>query len=297
MNGPQNNNALEAAMVLASISDTPVSNLISSKQPKNSEELEIKKNSEYQSHLQRKPIFFPKVLMDIISDPEYSDVMSWLPQGFAFMIKDFERLDKEIMSKLRFEKRTVQNELNRWGFKIISRGPRSNVYFHQYFHRDSPSLCTRMRITGCTTDTKVFNACDSKKKRSKACLDKSKIVEHFVPINQKKYPKNAINSYDGCNVQSRTVSPSIEGQTHDPISHIDKKNKSGDDKLEEQKKLLLSFFSERKQANDKSLCVLSKQFKPGSKLAEMNKSIHSFRDHHNLVISKSIDALLCAKSS
>lgn len=303
MNGPQNNNTLEAAMVLASISDFPVSQLVPTKQPKNSEDLRTNRCHLSQLDNDRKQLFFPSLLMEIISDPVNSNLIGWLPQGFAFMIKDFAKLNDEITLRFNFETKAIQNELNRWGFKLITRGPKSNVYYHQYFHRDSPSLCERMRIVSYSVDSKfketvAMQKCQNKalKKCQKNAKKRTQWRPSSLPIDPDKTFKN-VEAPKKLNDHLRTVSPSIDEQANKFLPQKEEIKPVRDEKLEDQKKLLLSFFSQRKQANAESLCLLAKQFKPGSKLAEMNKSIHSFRNHHNLVISKSIDALLCAKSS
>ena len=64
-------------------------------------------------------------LMDVLSDESLSDIISWLPNGKGFVIKDKKRFADEILSKY-FKKSkftSFTRKLNRWNFVRVTRGP------------------------------------------------------------------------------------------------------------------------------------------------------------------------------
>jgi HSF-type DNA-binding len=86
-------------------------------------------------------------MMEILSCQEYDDVLSWIPNGSAFIIYKKKKFLAEVLPK--YFKQTkftsFTRKLNRWGFIRIARGPEIGSYFHKLFHRDYPYLCLHMK--------------------------------------------------------------------------------------------------------------------------------------------------------
>uniref|UniRef100_A0A7R9W3F2 HSF-type DNA-binding domain-containing protein n=1 Tax=Pseudictyota dubia TaxID=2749911 RepID=A0A7R9W3F2_9STRA len=105
---------------------------------------------------------FPQKLMDIISDPSNTDVISWLPHGRSFYVISSERLSRDVLPAHFFrggvrphgsgggmprQFSSFVRRLYRWGFKLISRGPDADSFYHPLFRRDDPKLCRK--ISSC----------------------------------------------------------------------------------------------------------------------------------------------------
>ncbi|KAI2498160.1 hypothetical protein MHU86_16358 [Fragilaria crotonensis] len=92
------------------------------------------------------PMTFPQKLMEILSNEENSDIISWLPNGRGFVIHNKKRFSAELMQKY-FKKSkftSFTRKLNRWNFARVTRGPETGAYYHDYFQRDNLRLCMQM---------------------------------------------------------------------------------------------------------------------------------------------------------
>jgi len=90
---------------------------------------------------------FPHQLHDILSNESYSDIITWLPHGKAFVVLDKKKFT-EIVSPNYFKETKYESftrKLNRWNFVRISKGPDAGSFEHEYFLRDDVPKCSKIR--------------------------------------------------------------------------------------------------------------------------------------------------------
>jgi hypothetical protein len=107
---------------------------------------------------------FPQRLMQILSDPSISDIITWIPHGRSFWIIRPEVFTEKILPLYFPEARAVLSskskdkppssssykypsftrKLNRWGFRQVTKGQDTGAFHHKFFKRDEPELCLRM---------------------------------------------------------------------------------------------------------------------------------------------------------
>jgi phage baseplate assembly protein W len=80
-------------------------------------------------------------------------IVSWLPHGRAFRVKNKELFVAKMMSTYfkQTKFKSFQRQLNLWGFTRITDGADAGAYYHKYFIRSEPALCklmTRQKIKG-----------------------------------------------------------------------------------------------------------------------------------------------------
>ncbi|KAL3792953.1 hypothetical protein HJC23_010966 [Cyclotella cryptica] len=92
------------------------------------------------------PMTFPQKLMEILSNSQISDIITWLPNGKGFIILQKRKFASEVMPLyFKHSKFTsFTRKLNRWGFVRVTKGPESGAYYHKYFQRGEHSLCMQM---------------------------------------------------------------------------------------------------------------------------------------------------------
>lgn len=84
--------------------------------------------------------------MEIVSDATTNDIISWLPDGKGFVVKNKEKLSEKVLPRYfkssKYESFT--RNLNRWGFAYASRGSEPGACSHPHFQRDDQHLCKHM---------------------------------------------------------------------------------------------------------------------------------------------------------
>lgn len=115
---------------------------------------------------------FPIKLFKILADPQFEEIIAWLPHGRAWRILKSKSLEEEViprffrsdryasfMRQVGRSKLTVDVasfpmdshvapehlQVNGWGFKRITEGPDLNAYYHEMFLRGLPQVCAKMR--------------------------------------------------------------------------------------------------------------------------------------------------------
>mmetsp|Transcript_13841 Transcript_13841/g.22673 ORF Transcript_13841/g.22673 Transcript_13841/m.22673 type:complete len:523 (+) Transcript_13841:70-1638(+) len=90
---------------------------------------------------------FPEILYEIVSNPNYQDIISWLSHGQGFQIHNKQlfakRLLPEYFDGAKFTSFT--RRLKRWSFVRVSRGPELGAYYNKNFVRNQPELVQLMR--------------------------------------------------------------------------------------------------------------------------------------------------------
>ena len=103
---------------------------------------------------------FTVKLHRILSNPEYSHIICWLPHGRSWRVLQPKVFAQKIIP-LHFRHNRISSfmrQVNGWGFRRISQGVDVNSYYHEYFLRGSPHLCLKMRRLG---KNKVANSSEA----------------------------------------------------------------------------------------------------------------------------------------
>ena len=151
---------------------------------------------------------FPEILMDILSSKEFEGIISWLPQGNAFIIIDKENLVKNVLSIYfnGIKYKSFTSKIQRWGFKRFVKGEgECDVFYHKRFLRDSPGLCKITHIRKDVERTAKISDTQKQNHNENQTLDnsESKSLELFKmqsEVNRKNQqcfkPQLLATSYD-----------------------------------------------------------------------------------------------------
>lgn len=131
--------------------------------------------------------------MDLLSNKEVVDVISWLPHGESFIIYDREKFVSDILPVFFKESKfpSFARKLNRWGFERINRGVETGSFKHKYFKRDNRELCKKMK-------------CQKKYERKKKSISYNEEASSSAP--------NSRDSKDVVNVTNQEPIPMITQQ-------------------------------------------------------------------------------------
>mmetsp|Transcript_6259 Transcript_6259/g.9214 ORF Transcript_6259/g.9214 Transcript_6259/m.9214 type:complete len:237 (+) Transcript_6259:458-1168(+) len=168
---------------------------------------------------------FPLKLMEIVSDPENSDSITWDSDGKIFMIINRQKFAKDVLPKYYPKSKyfSFTHKLNRWNFIRLSCGRHQSSYYHEFFQKGQIALCTQMY---CNNNRAKF-AESTKKTRSselksidlpQATAGSRNCFEYAAPsalISTPSFPDKA-SPFD-IYVSSDRVLPSIYEQKADII--------------------------------------------------------------------------------
>jgi len=89
----------------------------------------------------------PPKLYAILSVPEFSHIITWMPHGRSWKVLDTKGFQEEVMPHF-FEYTNYESFIrlvNAWGFNRVPSGPDRNSYFHEVFLKGVPHLLGKMR--------------------------------------------------------------------------------------------------------------------------------------------------------
>jgi len=87
---------------------------------------------------------FAENLFAILEAPEYSDIITWLPDGKAFVVINTVRFASEILPKAFSPMSQIDSfnrRLLRWNFHRVPKGPYRGAYCHKFFRKGQKELC------------------------------------------------------------------------------------------------------------------------------------------------------------
>jgi len=128
-------------------------------------------------------VTFPQRLLQVLDEEEANEIISWLPHGNSFIVYDKKKFVDSILPRFFKESKftSFTRKLNRWGFTRISRGVETGAYHHEFFRRDNPELCLKMKCQK-KHEKKINTIGQNPKKSSTLMKDKlkKKSVEEVI---------------------------------------------------------------------------------------------------------------------
>lgn len=113
---------------------------------------------------------FPQRLMEVLDDESYKDIISWVNDGFSFMIHQ-EKIFTEIILPKHFNKAckysSFSRKLNRWGFQRCCSGPFSGSFSHPLFKKGGHKLLSRITCDDKAKPDATKKKDDSTKRRKR----------------------------------------------------------------------------------------------------------------------------------
>jgi len=176
-------------------------------------------------------ITFPQRLLQVLAERDSADAISWLSHGKSFIVYDKKKFVESILPRFFKESKftSFTRKLNRWGFTRISRGVETGAYQHEYFRRDEPNLCLKMRCQK-KHETKKIDATPTKRK-SHGAKDKNRKKEREESYSESPPPLSSPP------IPAPTISAAITNNKngeHDDIPPLKNNNpKSNYDQLME----------------------------------------------------------------
>eukprot|EP00985_Skeletonema_marinoi_P010001 scaffold4712_cov137-Skeletonema_marinoi.AAC.4 len=141
-------------------------------------------------------------MLEIVDSLGLSDVVTWLPNGRSFQVKDPTKFMELVVP--RFFKatkyRSFQRQLNLWGFLRVVKGQGNGVWYHESFIRGSPEMIsklTRTRIKGQKMPTLEVVTGYTEEDTEYACENSSCVSDDTIEI---------------CNRSNHDVLASFEGE-------------------------------------------------------------------------------------
>ena len=83
----------------------------------------------------------------ILSNPDFEDIISWLPHGRSWRILQQKAFEERVIPLYFRHGRysSFARQVNGWGFRRVTHGSDYNSYYHELFLRGLPHLCDKMR--------------------------------------------------------------------------------------------------------------------------------------------------------
>jgi len=90
---------------------------------------------------------FPEKLMEVLDRDDIGEIISWMPHGRAFIVREPKVFTATILQCVFKQTKFMSftRQLNLWGFKRITRGRDTGAYYHELFLRGRPRLSRKMR--------------------------------------------------------------------------------------------------------------------------------------------------------
>jgi len=90
---------------------------------------------------------FPEKLIEVLERSDTASVITWLPHGRSFIVRDTKLFVAEVLPRFFRQSKFMSftRQLNLWGFKRITKGVDSGAYYHELFLRGKAHLAKRMR--------------------------------------------------------------------------------------------------------------------------------------------------------
>lgn len=89
---------------------------------------------------------FPKLLYEILSNPQYHQAICWMPHGRSWRVCDRDAFKETVCKRyLKINYGSFMKNVNSWGFRRIKKkGNDFGSYYHPCFQRDSPNEVAHM---------------------------------------------------------------------------------------------------------------------------------------------------------
>ena len=87
-----------------------------------------------------KEVFFPEILLEIMSNPKHSHIIGWETNRKSFAIHNIATLSN-VLCKYQIKSNVFIEELYRWGFQKVSG---QDVFHHEYFRKDKTGWIVKM---------------------------------------------------------------------------------------------------------------------------------------------------------
>jgi len=127
---------------------------------------------------------FPKKLHQIISEPNFENIITWLPNGRAFRINDTKNFLRIVFPASNINYSSFLRQLWNWGFQRITH----NQYYHEMFLRGMPHLCDAIKRLR-KEDLKQR----SKEEKSFALKEFHRLSTMYPALKDRKFNKSSDN--------------------------------------------------------------------------------------------------------
>eukprot|EP00978_Attheya_sp_CCMP212_P003377 scaffold6987_cov46-Attheya_sp.AAC.1 len=120
----------------------------------------LKENGSFTKQRRNRPPLFPKILYEILSRDDITDIISWCPHGRAWRVHKPKAFEDRVLSEhFRHSKyQSFTRQVTGWGFRRITQDKDKHAYYHKNFLRGSPHLLDKMNRASAPPAAVVFNS-------------------------------------------------------------------------------------------------------------------------------------------